>query len=199
MTSTPLEGLPFTTLGLLAALCLATVAHELGHLLVAARLRIPVRRITVGLGPILWRREAGALPELVWRLAPLGMAIGVPGRRDDDGTLRRPVEHDMLVAAAGPAASFLLPVALVGLAALLRAGPGLESWLIATALLSALLGLSNLLPLPGLDGGHLVVLGAARLGWVLSPRQEIQVHRVGLRLVVLATVVFLGARVAGIA
>ena len=78
-------------------------------------------------------------------------------------------------------------------------GPGLESWLIATALLSALLGLSNLLPLPGLDGGHLVVLGAARLGWVLSPRQEIQVHRVGLRLVVLATVVFLGARVAGIA
>jgi Peptidase family M50 len=79
------------------------------------------------------------------------------------------VAHDLAVTAGGPLASFLL-TAIFCLAALLtRALPGLQTWLIYTGLLSAALSTLNLLPLPGLDGGHLFLLSLAQMGLQLPP------------------------------
>jgi regulator of sigma E protease len=58
--------------------------------------------------------------------------------------------------------------------------------LIFVALLSAALGITNLLPIPGLDGGRLVfVLLEAVRGRRVEPAQEGLVHLVGLGLLLL--------------
>ena len=62
----------------------------------------------------------------------------------------------------------------------------LRFWLESTARLSAFLGITNLVPVPGLDGGHLLLLGAAGLGFQLSPEREMQAHQIGVRLVAVA-------------
>jgi membrane-associated protease RseP (regulator of RpoE activity) len=54
------------------------------------------------------------------------------------------------------------------------------------ALLSAFLALVSLLPLLGLDGGHLFLLAATRLGWALTPAQEGRLHRWGVNCVAFA-------------
>lgn len=178
---------------LVATLVLLTLAHEMGHFLVARRLGIPVKRLTVGLGPVLWRRRLAGEVELVLRAVPAGMAVGVPARRTNDGRLLRPVEHDMLMVAGGPAAS----VAVAGLLAsslwLLNGLPQLQVWLAGAAALSVLLAALNLIPIPGLDGGHLLVLIAARLGKELAPQQESALHRAGIRVTVVLSIVLLAA------
>jgi regulator of sigma E protease len=168
-------------LALAATLVFLTLAHELGHFVAARRLGIPVKRLTVGLGPILWRTRLSGDMELVLRAIPAGMAVGVPARRSDDGRLLRPVKHDMIIAAGGPAASFILAGLLLGAMWLLQGQPALQLWLAGAATLSALLAGLNLIPIPGLDGGHLMVLVAARLGKELTPRQESALHRAGVR------------------
>ncbi len=181
--------LPFTALSFLAAIVLITTWHEFGHLLVAWRSQVPVKLIGIGLGPSLWRfrlsqREAspdGAI-RLEVRAFPVGMAIGVVGRRTNDGQARRPASRDLAVAAGGPAASFMLGLLLFLMAITVRAASGLESWLLATALMSLFLMALNLLPLPGLDGGHMLLLTAACRGWQLSPTGEASLHRAGMRL-----------------
>jgi membrane-associated protease RseP (regulator of RpoE activity) len=183
--------LPFTALSFLAAIVLITTWHEFGHLLAAWRSRVPVKLIGIGLGPSLWgfplsRRDAsqdGAI-RLEVRAFPVGMAIGVVGRRTNDGQVRRPASRDLAVAAGGPVASFMLGLLLSVLAIVVRAAPGLESWLVATALMSLFLMALNLLPLPGLDGGHMLLLAAACRGWQLSPKGEASLHHVGMRLLV---------------
>ena len=92
--------------GLVAALIVVTVWHEMGHWFAARAVGIPVRRIYVGMGPVLWQRTLRRDTDLVLRALPLGMAIAVPGRRENDGSLRRPIDHDLLMAAGGPAGEF---------------------------------------------------------------------------------------------
>lgn len=173
-------------IGFTAALIVTTLAHELGHFAAARLLRIPVRRIAFGMGPVFWRRALKDHAEFVLRAIPTGVAIGVPGRRDSDGTLRRPIHHDVVMAAAGPMMSLLLAALFWEAARMSFFPPWPRLWLAATALLSAFLGIANLIPVPGLDGGHLLFLGAAALGLQLSPEREIQVHQVGVRLVAFA-------------
>jgi membrane-associated protease RseP (regulator of RpoE activity) len=176
---------------LIIALILVTVAHEAGHWVAARLVGIPVKQIAVGLGPVIgWQRLYNGV-KIVWRVLPLGAAIGVPGRWARDGTLRRPVTHDLVVAIGGPVASFLLTMLLVALAMIWPAAPALSTWLLATALLSTVAALLNLLPLPGLDGGHIALLAASRLGLKLSPKQELRFHRKGLRLVLLICMLLL--------
>ena len=179
--------------GFLAALALTTLVHESGHLAAARLLRIPVWRIVIGMGPVFWRRALNDDSEFVLRAIPTGMLIGVPGRRNPDGTQRRPIHHDVLIAAAGPMMSLLLAVFLWGAAHMSVLPISLRFWLECTAMLSAFLGLSNLIPIPGLDGGHLLLLGAARLGLQFSPEGEMQAHRVGVCLVTVACLVALVA------
>lgn len=181
-----------------AGLVVVAVLHELGHLAAARVLNIPVKRIGIGLGPVLWRRWLGDDLELVLRAVPAGVTVGVPGRRDTDGCLRRPVGHDMLLAAAGPLASLLTALALWAAAWIPGLPLGLSMWLVSTAGLSALLGVLNLIPIPGLDGGHLALLTLARLGYSLSPQREAAAHHLGLRLLAVALVVLLAAEIAWI-
>jgi membrane-associated protease RseP (regulator of RpoE activity) len=177
---------PLIIAGFTAALIVTTLVHELGHLAAARLLRIPVRRVAVGMGPIFWRRSLNDDSEFVLRAIPTGMSIGVPGRRNPDGTQRRPIHHDVLMAAAGPAMSLLLAALFLGAAQMSLFPIWLRLWLTSTALLSGFLGLTNLIPVPGLDGGHLLLLGAASLGLQLSPEREMQAHHVGVRLVTVA-------------
>lgn len=173
---------------LVASLTLTTVWHEFGHLLTARALRVPVKLIAVGLGPALWHRSLAGDLRLEVRAVPLGMAIGVVGRRTSDGHARRPATHDLLVAAAGPLASLLLGVLLFVAALFTVRTSGLGYWLFATGLLSALLALLNLLPVPGLDGGHILMLALALGGWQLTPQHEVLVHRMGMRVLLIASV-----------
>jgi len=177
---------PLMIAGFTAALIITTLVHELGHLTAARLLRIPVRRVAVGMGPIFWRRSLNADSEFVLRAIPTGMSIGVPGRRNPDGTQRRPIHHDVLMAAAGPIMSLLLAAFLWGAAQTSLFPTWMQLWLASTALLSAFLGIANLLPVPGLDGGHLLLLGAAGLGLQLSPEHEMQAHQIGVRVVAVA-------------
>ena len=186
--------LPYSPWGLIAALAVVTVGHEAGHLLVARLLGVPIRLISLGVGPTLWRRLLGQDLEVVLRTVPIGVSVGVVGRRELDGRLRRPVGHDMLMAAGGPAASVLMSLGLLVLAVLTGEPSGLRLWLIATALLSLVLGLCSLVPVPGLDGGHLLVLSAARLGHELSPHRERFVHQLGMRLLAAACVVIVAVQ-----
>ena len=64
------------------------------------------------------------------------------------------------------------------------------SWayaLVGVGILSAAIALLNLLPIPGLDGGHLLLAGSARMGWQLKRSQEGNLQRIGLRLVLFAS------------
>ena len=67
---------------------------------------------------------------------------------------------------------------------------GLETVLFLGALLSAQIGLINLFPWPGLDGGRLVFVGFEWLtGRRLSPRREAAFHFVGIMLLMALAVV----------
>jgi membrane-associated protease RseP (regulator of RpoE activity) len=192
----PLHSIVFSVIAMIAALLVIGVAHESGHFLAARWLRIPVRRVTFGHGPILWRRSLGRDSEFVLRAVPTGMAIGVPGRRDPDGTMRRPLSQDVLLAVGGPVASFVFAGVLLAAAQIVFLPLGFQYWLTASALLSVALAVANLIPLPGLDGGHLLLLGLARLGIQLSPQRELRVQRLGVNLLAAGCLVVLGIALA---
>lgn len=167
-------------LRLLAMLTVATIAHELGHVVIARLFRIPVLRIAVGLGPVIWHRSLPAGREFVLRAFPVGVMIGLPGRRSTFP--ERPMRCDLLIAAGGPIINLLLFAALAVLDGMGLISAPLLPWVRALAMISAFLGISNLLPIPGLDGGHIVMLAAAKLGLRISPRGQAAAQKIGLRL-----------------
>jgi membrane-associated protease RseP (regulator of RpoE activity) len=172
---------------LIAALFGVTLWHELGHLLVARWLGVPIINLYVGLGPILWRRKLRQSPNLVLRAFPLGMSVAIPNRRTLDGQPRRPYSHDLWIAAAGPIASFVLTLLLFAVA---RWTPmPYDYGLVGVGLLSTVIAGLNLLPIPGLDGGHLLMVSAARKGWELSREQEMRLQRASIRWVVIICLV----------
>jgi membrane-associated protease RseP (regulator of RpoE activity) len=191
--------MPFTVVGFALALILTTIGHEFGHLVIARSLHIPVKLIAIGLGPTLWRHTFRNGVRFEWRLVPVGMAIGLLGRRNENGEDRRPWKQDLTVAAGGPMASLFLMMTLIVLAIVVRSDLVIQSWLIATAAISLLLAFYNLLPLPGLDGGHILVLSVGRLGFRLSPQREATLHRTGIKLTATACMLLLAVRIAGAA
>jgi len=158
------------------------MVHEFGHLLAALLLRIPIRRIAVGLGPAIFSLSLGRGTQLEVRALPVSVAIGVPGRRAENGENRRPLRHDLEMCLAGPLTNVALSLLILALAILGWVPQGFYSWFAATATLSTIVALLNLIPLPGLDGGHLLLLGLASMGMQWSPEGEAMLHRVGLRL-----------------
>jgi membrane-associated protease RseP (regulator of RpoE activity) len=158
--------------------------------LVAARwLGIPIVNLYVGLGPILWRRKLGQSPNLVLRAFPLGMSVAIPSRRTQDGEPRRPYSHDLWIAAAGPLASFVLTLLLFAVARWMPMPYDVAYGLVGVGLLSTAIALLNLLPIPGLDGGHLLMVSAARKGWEMTPAQELRLQRASVKWVVIICLV----------
>lgn len=176
-------GLNSTTaaLRLLAMLTVATIAHELGHVIVVQLYRIPVLRIAIGLGPVIWHRSLPAGREFVLRAFPVGVMIGLPGRQSTSP--QRPVHCDLLIAAGGPMVNLFLFFCLAVMDGMGLFAAPLLPWMRTLALLSAFLGISNLLPVPGLDGGHIVMLAVAKLGLRISPRSQAAMQKAGLRLI----------------
>lgn len=174
---------------LIAALFGVTLWHELGHLAAARWLGVPVVNLNIGLGPMLWRRTLRQAPELVLRAFPLGMSVAIPSRRTQDGKRRRPYTHDLWIAAAGPCASLVLTLLLFAVARWMPMNYAWAYGLVGVGLLSAVIALLNLLPVPGLDGGHLLILAAARKGWEMTPAQENRLQRASIQWVVIISLV----------
>jgi membrane-associated protease RseP (regulator of RpoE activity) len=190
-----MDGLPAASIGPLyiwLALLAVTLWHELGHCLAARSVGIPVRVLSVGFGPVLWQRTLRDDSVLLLRALPVGMSIGVPSRYSAAGHPLRPTAHDVWIAAGGPVASLLLMLLLFGLAHWLPLPIGVAHGLVGVGLLSVVVALFNLLPLPGLDGGHLLLLMTGRFGNRLSPEQEMRIHRIGLKWLTMACLVPLG-------
>jgi membrane-associated protease RseP (regulator of RpoE activity) len=173
----------------LIALVAVTLWHELGHLLAARLVKAPVSRIYIGWGPVVWHTQPDEHFRLVLRALPLGMSVAVPSRRDLSGHVQRAPGADLWIAAGGPLASVLLTAAIFAAVRGLDLPYALAHGWVGVGLLSLGLALLNLLPVPGLDGGHLVLLTAACFGCELSPQREARLHRIGVRVAILAGLV----------
>lgn len=78
-----------------------------------------------------------------------------------------------LLGGAATPADMLGPVGIAGMSGESAAAYGIGAVVLLTALLSVNIGLINLLPIPVLDGGHLVFLALEGLrGWPLGPRLQ---------------------------
>jgi membrane-associated protease RseP (regulator of RpoE activity) len=163
-------------------LLLITLWHEAGHAVAAKWVGIPVRRLGIGMGPALWRFQPSdpAATVIELRALPIAMAIAVPARRAADGRRLRPLAHDLWTTAGGPIASFVLTAVLAAAVAAFPLSPAVAQHLVAAGVLSAVIAIFNLIPVPGLDGGHLLMLSLAHFGYELPVQQERTLMRRGV-------------------
>lgn len=158
------------------ALLLAVTIHELAHGYTAERLGDPTPRLEgrLTLNPLPHIDPFGALAFVI---AGFGWAKPV---NVEPRYFRRPVRDMALVGAAGPVSNFLTAFAvLLALEALLRLGApsfvaapllGVLRW---AYLFNLALGIFNLIPLPPLDGGHLLPYILPRGAyWVLDSLRQ---------------------------
>ncbi|REK19604.1 MAG: membrane-associated Zn-dependent protease [Planctomycetota bacterium] len=80
--------------------------HELGHLLGAKAVGIPIARFSLGFGPVVWSRRAGGV-EYCLSLVPLGGYV-MPKIQDEEQFFAIDVWRRIVFWLAGPAANFLL-------------------------------------------------------------------------------------------
>jgi regulator of sigma E protease len=179
--------------------------HEFGHLIVARRFGIAIRRFSIGVGPVIARRRIGAT-DYCLSAFPLGGYV-LPAVRTQEEYLAIRIRHRVYFSLGGPLANIALAVILAALAnawegdwgvhglllqpfaqigelinsmvemvpAIFSAparlsgiigvvadgerfvGTSVASGLRFTSLLSINLAVLNLLPLPPLDGGKIVL------------------------------------------
>ena len=166
------------------------LVHEVGHALAASRQGLVVRRVTIGMGPALWRTTRGET-QLVLRLVPVAglTVVGAPpmaAARRDHATRWSAWRRQGATLAGGVAATL---AAAVGIGALVliceRATRRRCVWgriLVADAVV---LTVFNFLPVPPLDGGRAVLAGVDALrGAPLSGDARFWVHLGGLALAV---------------
>jgi regulator of sigma E protease len=79
--------------------------HELGHLLAAKAVGIPVARFSIGFGPVLWSRRSGGV-EYCLSAIPLGGYV-LPQIEDEAAFFAIPVRRRIIFWLGGPAANFL--------------------------------------------------------------------------------------------
>ncbi len=102
----------------IVTLSILMVVHELGHLLVARRCGIKVERFQIGFGKPLWSWKDAYGTQYAMAPILLGAFVKMLDERDGDIELseihmahnRKSVWQRMAVAAAGPAANFLLAI-----------------------------------------------------------------------------------------
>lgn len=112
----------WSLLGFVVAVSLLVAVHEYGHFWAARKLGFKVLRFSVGFGPALWRRVAGAdRTEYVVAALPLGGYVKLLDEREgpvDEAErarafTRRPPWQRILVLLAGPGANFLFAILLL--------------------------------------------------------------------------------------
>jgi regulator of sigma E protease len=121
-----------TAVVFLAILMTAVLVHELAHFIAARSVGVPVRAFSVGMGPVVWRRQWRGTE---WRLSalPLGGYVDLPGMAataDDDGSWRAPTDGmarlrlgpKAWVLSAGVLANYLLGTLLLATAVVLAPG-----------------------------------------------------------------------------
>jgi membrane-associated protease RseP (regulator of RpoE activity) len=174
------------------------LVHEAGHAIGAWRQGLAVRRITAGVGPVIWRGAHGDT-DVVLRLVPIA---GITTFRHDDAsgaTRPGPARIDwsvwrgeLVTIAGGVLATLMLAVAMACVVAV-RERSTARSWrwgryVVADALV---LTLFNFLPVPPLDGGRAVVGAlAAWRGVHLTGDALLLVHLSGLALAVIPMVLW---------
>jgi regulator of sigma E protease len=112
-------GILWQVAGFILGVSLLVAVHEYGHYWAARRLGFKVLRFSVGFGPALWKRVAGAdRTEYVIAALPLGGYVKLLDEREGpvpDADLarsftRRPPWQRILVLLAGPAANFAFAI-----------------------------------------------------------------------------------------
>jgi membrane-associated protease RseP (regulator of RpoE activity) len=150
------------------------LVHEIGHALAARLLRVPVSRVVVvvGVGPCLLH-----VRRLDVRLLPALGFVDVAGGMHGLDQRRR-----VLIAVAGPAASALLGIGLVGVLSMVCAGHAAAVARAAGAMNIGIAGF-NLLPVPLLDGWHVAERYILRLVRVQpGDAQRLVTNRIGATL-----------------
>lgn len=182
--------------GLLIGLFSLLAVHEAGHLIAARCYGIPVRRIRIGIGPVLC--ELSDRRGINWSIG-LFPIVGCVEMGDENGVLSSAHPGALAVVyAAGPTASLLLALGICGLSLVLFGEGGLvlsvdyDTPALAASILSELsfaIGLYNILPIPPLDGGLVLLAGLRALRGIRGPpNSKSLVFRVGYVVNIVATV-----------
>ena len=169
------------------------LVHEAGHAVGARRQGLEVRRLTAGVGPVMWRGSYGNTDVLI-RLVPLA---GVTTLGGSDAVARAAGSQasagwgvwrrDLTTIIGGVLATLALAVSMAGMVSM-RERRTARTWrwgryVVADALV---LTLFNFLPVPPLDGGRVMVGAlAAWRGVQLSGDALFWVQLSGLALAVL--------------
>ncbi len=112
----------WSVLGFVVAVSLLVAVHEYGHFWAARKLGFKVLRFSVGFGPTLWRRVAGAdRTEYVLAALPLGGYVKLLDEREGPvdaaevsrSFTRRPPWQRILVLLAGPGFNFAFAILLL--------------------------------------------------------------------------------------
>jgi regulator of sigma E protease len=88
--------------------------HELGHLLAAKAVGIPIARFSIGFGPVLWSRRAGGV-ECCVSVVPLGGYV-LPRIEDENELFAIAARRRIVFWLGGPAANLLSAVLLLAAA-----------------------------------------------------------------------------------
>lgn len=99
------------TIGLLGLLIFI---HELGHLLAAQAVGIPIERFSIGFGPVLWKRRFRGV-EYCLSAIPLGGYV-MPQIADEAAFFAIPVHKRIVFWLGGPAANFVSAALTLGIA-----------------------------------------------------------------------------------
>jgi regulator of sigma E protease len=94
--------------------------HELGHLLAAKAVGIPIERFSIGFGPVLWKRRLGDV-EYCLSAIPLGGYV-MPRINDEAAFFALPVGRRIVFWLGGPAANLMLAAIILGAASWITEG-----------------------------------------------------------------------------
>jgi membrane-associated protease RseP (regulator of RpoE activity) len=168
------------------------IVHEGGHALVARHERLSLERVTVGVGPVLWRAHPNDV-DLVIRLVPV---LGVTSVAELDAT--HSLAHDpagrsgwsawapqLATIGGGIVATLALASLAAGMVAL-RERVARRRWIWGRMLIADAIVLTvfNFLPVPPLDGGRAALQVVAWRGVPFAPDTLFWVHAGGLALAV---------------
>lgn len=149
------------------------IAHEMGHWVVLRRLSVPVLEWWFGLGPAICR---------VGRVRIGMLPIGASVYPDPERYKLLTARQRMAVALGGPAGSALYGLALLVASSRVDIAIGRQG-LEALAVANFMIALFNLIPVPPLDGFHLLEALLENIGRPLSAKAKSMSYRLGNGLV----------------